>query len=988
MNASDEFPPGAAGPLELPADGVSRRRFLGLMGASAALAAGVSCSKIDRGAVVPYTKRPGEVIPGLANYYASTFQEGLLPYGVLVKTREGRPVHIEGNDEHPLFAGKTSPRAIADLLRLYDPDRLRQPLVSGRPASWEAAMTEVAAAVRASGDEGRDVLLITGAVRSPSRAALIEELRGAVPRLVHAAYEPLAPHAEISSAREVFGEFLLPRLRFDLARVVVSFACDFLGVDGNGPAAIRAFAAGRGAGGPAEETSRLWVLEGRMSLTGARADHRISIRPSQCAPVAFALARTLALAHGFPLPGGMPVEALGGFDLDEVARRVGVAAGLLRALAADMARAGRASLAFAGATAPLEAHVACHLLNAMLGGEGHTVETAFAARPDPPAAFAGMRALLESAADGGAGTAIFWGVDPAYSFPHEELWKRASERIPRKVFIGLHGDETAAECGITLPEHHWLEAWGDYEVSTDLLSLQQPAVGPLYETRQGEDVLLGILRSLGSAAPGDYHDYVRLRWRKEVYPAGCPVPFDQYWNGALHDGLLRIRAAARPARAARGEAVARAALRAREALSRIPGDVFELEPHAATTVYDGRYGNNGWLQEMPDPITKTTWSNPAAVSPTDASRLGLADGDVARIEIAGGGSVDVPVIVQPGQAPGVVSLAVGYGRRTCSVASGVGVNCWRLADPEALHLSAAGVARLARTGRRVDLPLTQRHHRMEGRDIARTRTAAGGSHAAAHAKGHEIATLSPRQEYPEHKWGIVVDLAACVGCGGCVIACQSENNIPVVGPEQVLRGREMHWIRVDRYYEGPPGSPRVVHLPMLCQQCDNAPCENVCPVNATTHSPDGLNQMTYNRCVGTRYCANNCPYKVRRFNFFEFTAAKKEPESLALNPEVTVRPRGVMEKCTFCVQRIQEGRQRARVEGRPLRDGAIIPACAAACPAGAIVFGDLKDPDSRVSRLSAGERGYKILEELGVRPAVTYLENVRNPAVEDGGHEG
>jgi molybdopterin-containing oxidoreductase family iron-sulfur binding subunit len=638
---------------------------------------------------------------------------------------------------------------------------------------------------------------------------------------------------------------------------------------------------------------------------------------------------------------------------------------------------------------PAQLHTACALLNQMLGSEDHQDYGAAAsvAMPVLPAAQAAR--VFAEVKPGDYSAAILWGVNPAYWLPDEDAWRSALSAIPLKVFIGLHQDETAQDCHVVLPEHHWLEAWGDCEMPGGPLSLQQPAIGPLYDSRQGEEILLGWIAALGGAVPAQYRLYLMERWKREVLGAASPVGFESFWNAALHDGVLERPVPDAAPRVVKPRAVEKAALSASKAMTaRSPaGGSFELLLVPASAVWDGRYANNGWLQEMPDPVTKATWSNPAAISVADAKRLGVRDGDVLRIE-AGGRSVEAPAIVQPGQAAGVISLALGYGRRAGSVAGGIGVNAWPLAATgDALSGSPFVVpASVAPTGGRSEVPQTQTHHRMEGRDIVRSVTmvdyARGG---AGHEAAGEMPTLYPSQQFPEHKWGMAIDLAACVGCSGCVVACQSENNIAVVGPEQVLRGREMHWIRIDRYYEGDPANPAVVHQPMLCQQCDNAPCENVCPVNATNHSPDGLNQMIYNRCVGTRYCANNCPYKVRRFNFLEFTAAKTEPESLVFNPEVTVRPRGVMEKCTFCVQRIQDARQRSGGEGRSLRDGEIVPACAAACPAQAIVFGDLKDPSSEVSRLSANDRGYKVLAELGVKPSITYLSRLTNPAGNNGG---
>jgi molybdopterin-containing oxidoreductase family iron-sulfur binding subunit len=905
-------------------------------------------------------------------------------YGVLVKTREGRPIHVEGNDEDPHARGRTSLRAIADILRLYDPDRLRQPRLDGKPVTWAQADARVVSSLKAARDAGSRVLLMTGAPLSPTRKALIGDLKGVVPGLAHLAFEPVGPQAERIAATRAFGEALSPRVRFDRADVLVSFQHDFLGTDGNVPVAMQEFVTRRRLERTKDDMSRLWVFEGGMTLTGANADNRFAVRPSRAAALAFALARALSEKHRVPLPRGLDAGALSAFDLDQLATELGISAGSLHALAHDLARAGRHALVLAGPAVPVEAHVASHLLNVMLGGEGYTVEATFAPAPAELATLDELRARLVEMRSGAFAVAIFWDVNPAYTYPDTALWTSAAAGVPLKVSIGLHEDETAQDCHIVLPEHHWLEAWGDYEPSTDLLRLQQPAIGPLYDTEQGESVLLRILRGLGATPPdADYREYLKARWRQQVFPAASPVPFERFWNAALHDGVLRRDATPRPPRTVRVAAVAEAAASA----SAPAPEGFEVVLHPGSAVYDGRYGNNGWLQELPDPVTKATWSNPASVSQADAKRLQLEDGDVVTVEV-GGRIVETPVIVQPGQASGVVSASLGYGRSALSVARDVGVNFYPLLDETAAAPGQRVGVSVASVGKHTHLPLTQRHNRMEGRDIVRSLSVAEyTSNGVGHEKEHELATLYPEQRFPEHKWGMAIDLSACVGCSSCVIACQLENNIPVVGPEEVLKGREMHWIRVDRYYEGHPETLRVVHLPMLCQQCDNAPCENVCPVNATSQSPDGLNQMVYNRCVGTRYCANNCPYKVRRFNFFEFTAATTEPESLVYNPEVTVRPRGVMEKCTFCVQRIDEARQQANAEKRPIRDGEIMPACAVACPAQAIAFGDLKDPDSAVSRLSESDRGYHVLAELGVRPAVTYLARLTNPAGDGGKHE-
>jgi len=978
-----EIPAGSIPLAEASVDTLSRRRFLNLISASAALALGTtSCSRIDRGKIVPYTRKPEEVVPGVATYYASTFQEGVATQGVLVKTREGRPILVEGNAEHTVTRGKISLRAMADLLGLYDPDRLGRPSAGGVASTWEAAEQEIAQALKAARAAGVPVLLLTDTLMSPTRKALIEELRAAIPALRHAAWEPAVSQPEIFAARALFGEVLLPRLRFDRTEVILSLQDDFLGINGNAPSLARDFAARRAVSSAKDSMNRLWVIEGCMTLTGANADQRLQVRPSKIAPLAFALARVLNEVYGVPLPRDLNAGYLRPFELDAQARELGIEPPVLLALAEDLRRAGRSALVLAGAALPREAHVACHMLNGMLGAEGHTVDTDFAVPAPELLTFGALRDLLDEAGRGAFPIAIFWGTNPAYSFPDAAAWKSAVAKIPLKIRIGLYEDETALACRWRLPEHHWLEAWGDFEPAADLLSLRQPTIGAIHDTRQGEDILLACLRAMGREVPPTYHEYMKARWQREVYPGTSPASFEAFWDAALHDGLLRREARPRPPRVARTETFVEAMS---EASAGSPGsqeDGLELVLLPGMTAYDGRYANNGWLNELPDPVTKATWGNPLLVSLSDAKRLRLEDGDLVTVS-AGATSLEVPVLIQPGQSPGVAGLSVGLGRRTGNVATGVGVNAYPLMDVSSPSPNLRCSVNVARTGGRRAIPRTQEHDRMEGRDLARSWTLAeyalkaGGQEAGEH--GHEVASLMPAQEFTGQKWSMVVDLSACIGCSACVIACQSENNVPVVGPERVLVGREMHWIRIDRYYDGNPAEPSVIHQPVLCQHCDDAPCEIVCPVNATTHSSDGLNQMAYNRCVGTRYCSNNCPFKVRRFNFFDYTSMKKEPESLVFNPEVTVRPRGVMEKCSFCIQRIQDVRQRANVESRPVRDGEIKPACAVACPAEAIAFGDLNDPESRVSKMSKMDRGYRMLAELGVKPSVTYLVDISNP---------
>ena len=957
--------------------GVSRRRFLALFGASAALATGAGCKpSTNRAAIVPYTKKQEEIVPGVADYYASTFPEGEVAYPVLVKTREGRPIHVEGNDEHPRYRGKTSYHATADLLGLYDPDRLRGPLWGGQPASWQAAIAHLVAGLKAAA--GRDVVLLTSAVISPSRRALIARLREAVPGLRQVPWEPAADHNRRRAERALLGDSRLPRYQWSEAQVIVALEADFLGTLGDTVSAIAGFASRRRPAAPPGDMNRLYVLEGGMSLTGSRADVRLPLRPSSLARIAFGLVRAVHLRGARPLPDGMDASALDAFALERLPE-AGPHAAELDALVRDLLAAGPKALVLAGPGASPEAHVACLLLNHMLGAAGVTVagdDGVQAPALATPEEFAKLTADMAASR---VAAAIVWDVNPAYDDPRADTgggWRAALAKVPLRVRLGLLPDETAAGCNLVLPTNHWLESWNDFEPSRDTLTLQQPVVAPLYDTLQGEDVLLRCLAELGHPTSKTHQDFLKQRWQAEVQPKDSPVPFARFWNTCLHDGLLRRKAEPGPARTIDGAAAARAAAEA----SRPMVPPFELVLDLDSRLYDGRYANNGWLEEMPDPITRTSWGNPLSLSPADADRLHLKNGDLVTL----GRGPALPVLRQPGQAVGVLRLALGHGHSEGSVAAQVGVRAWAFAGSPGARVVAVGEPRA--TGGRQDLALAQDHDTLDGRDVARAFTLEQFAERMQHPRApEEPASLYDKPAYQGPRWGMAIDLSACVGCGACVIACQSENNVPVVGPEQVRKGRAMHWLRVDRYYEGEGASTRVVHEPMLCQHCDNAPCETVCPVQATNHGPDGINQMAYNRCVGTRYCSNNCPYKVRHFNFLDFTGETPESLQLAFNPEVTVRPRGVMEKCTFCVQRIRNAEQVAKRDGRELRDGEVTPACGAACPAGAIVFGDIRDPESAVSKVARSNRAFHILAELGTKPAVTYLAKLKNPAEPGGG---
>ena len=964
---------------------VSRRRFLSLVGASAALAATAACVPSDNNdAIVAYTKKPDDVIPGVSNYYASTYQEGLVPYGVLVKAREGRPIHIAGNDEHPVFNGKTSLRAQAEIIGLYDPERLRRPLVAGKPSTWHQAAARIVPVLQQAAAGAKPVLLVTPAVISPTRRAVIADLKKALPGLQHVAWEPALGLSDRMASEALYGDALQPRYHVERATVIASFEADFLGtMDGAVPAAA-GFARNRMLTQPGDPMNRMYAFESRLSLTGGKADVRVPLRPSGAAPVAFAVANILHARYGRALPAALAADALAPFDAETVAKRYGLDAAVIRALAADLAGAGNGALAIAGPSLPVEAHAAAALINAMLGAEGHTVDTTYATDPVPVATPAEMALLTRDLGAGKFAAAIVWEVNPSYALPDAGAFNAALGRVPLNVRMGLHDDETAARCDVVLPVNHWLESWNDYEPSTDLLTLQQPLIRPLYDTRQGEEILLGWAKALGRPLEADYRTYLMARWQREVYAKSTPVGFGEYWAAAVHDGVLPRKAKARPPRAINGGAIADAARKTAEA--KAPAGL-ELLLGPDIRLWDGRYGNNGWLQELPEPVTKVSWGNYLAMSGADATSLGASDGDLVSVTV-GSRAVRLPVLVQPGQAAGAVFAALGFGR-TGGVSGGRGANLFALVADDGSTPFHRPDVRVARAGGREPLVRTQTEFDAHDRDILELWTLDEYEKKAGPPAGSKpLPTLNDPLKWPDHKWGMTIDLSACVGCGACEIACQSENNVAVVGPEQVARGRTMHWIRNDVYYRGAPENPQVSHVPMLCQQCDDAPCEPVCPVAATQHSDDGLNEQAYNRCIGVRYCAANCPYSARRFNFFDYTSTITDPLDLAFNPDVTVRPRGVIEKCTFCVQRIRNGVQIAKDEGRPVRDGEILPACAVACPANAIVFGDLKDPKSRVSQLSQSNRGFKVLEALGTRPSITYMAELKNPAdlKPEGGH--
>ncbi|MGE5234572.1 MAG: TAT-variant-translocated molybdopterin oxidoreductase [Acidobacteriota bacterium] len=978
-----EFPRQAAEWVEASegeAGGVSRRRFLQLSSASLALAGLTACTRQPLEKIVPYVKQPEEILPGRPLFYASAATHLGYAAGVLVESNMGRPTKIEGNPEHPESRGATDALTQASLLTLYDPDRSAAIHYLDTVRTWSQFLEAIQPALNAQkAIGGAGLRIVTGATTSPSLAYGLRRLLATYPQARWQRWEPAGRDAVREGTRLAFGQ--AAEVRYDLTKadVVVALDSDFLT---QGPGAIRyarEFADRRRLEGEAADMNRLYAFESGPTATGTMADHRVALRPSDIARVG------LALAQAIGVPG------VSGSAPERAARIVAAAA---RDLQAHRGR----GLVVAGEQAPAELHALAHAMNATLGNLGATVlvsDPVDFAPADAPSDLASLTTLTDELRAGKVDLLILLGVNPVFDAPADLDWKSAIQKARLRVHLGLYFDETAEYCQWHVPQAHYLETWGDARALDGTTTIQQPLIEPLYDGKTPLELVAAL-----AGQPGAAHDLLKAFWQmpsdgsREAQARGAvggALAFQDAWRKALHDG--QVEGSSLPVKAVSidGAAIGRAA--ATLAASRQIGRI-ELAFRPDPAIFDGRHANNAWMQELARPLTKLTWDNALILAPKTAQELAVRHEQVVELQVAGH-SVRVPVWVQPGQAEGAGTLHLGYGRRKAGrVGTGVGVDVYPLRRSDGLWTAGAEVVPTAAT---YSLASTQLHFNIpleteeaKKRELLRVGTLAEYRAKPEFAKEMgEVPppdmTMYPAWKYEGYAWGLVVDLNACTGCNACVIACQSENNIPVVGKEQVAVSREMHWIRIDRYFRGDLDDPQVYHQPVMCQQCEMAPCETVCPVAATSHSSEGLNDMVYNRCVGTRYCSNNCPYKVRRFNFFNYN--KTEPQDheahpvlkLLHNPDVTVRFRGVMEKCTYCVQRINRAKIAAEEADRKVRDGDIVTACAQACPSQAIVFGDINDKQSRVARLKAGPRNYGILEELNTRPRTTYLARLRNP---------
>ncbi len=957
-DAAREFPRG----VDEPDASLGRREALRLLGASVALAGASGCARAPRGQIVPYAHQPPEVTPGVPSHYATAMTLGGYATGLLVESHEGRPTKIEGNPDHPASLGATGLFEQASILSLYDPARARGLSQGGQPRSWRRLVDTLHRSGSADGRlEGTHLLLEP--TSSPTTADLVQKLTARAASVHY--YAPLRRDAVWEGTRLVFGRPLEPVFELHDADVVVCLDDDLLA---SGPfhcRYARQFAAARRVRSGRDAMNRLYCVEPVLTVTGARADHRLRARARDVLTVALALLREVGA--GAAAPGSLaPLRELllGVREAAEAQPWVGAVA---RDLAAHRGR----SLVVAGETQPPLVHAVAGLLNAVLNNVGQTVRYLTPPIVDAGAPSHGLEPLLGELDAGRVQSLVVLGGNPVYTAPADAELSRRIKGARSSVYLGMYENETARDCEWVAPLAHYLESWGDARALDGTTSIVQPLIAPLFGGRTPDEILAVLL---GATEPAAY-DTVRAYWK------GARADFDAVWRSALQKGLVPGTLAPAEPVVASARALA-APIAAASSVAR--SATLELVLRADSKVHDGAFANNAWLLELPDAMTKLTWGNAALVSPGTATRLGLSTEDVVSLTLEGR-SLTVPVFVMPGQADDSFALSLGYGREGAEELGKVGANGYRLRTTRAPFFDD-GLA-VAKTGATQPLASTQEHWSMEARPIALdSRLAQYREDPGEVIKGQNAVRQTLYQLRPdgENQWAMSIDLNACTGCGVCVIACQAENNIPIVGESGVRKNREMHWIRIDRYFEADLDNPVVEVEPMACQHCEKAPCEYVCPVGATVHSPDGLNEMVYNRCVGTRFCSNNCPYKVRRFNWFDYNRDKPEPERMMMNPDVTVRARGVMEKCTYCVQRIRETEIHTRIEGRPIADGDVRTACQQACPSGAIVFGSLADPTSEVSRLHANDRTYKVLDELGTLPRTRYMVRLRNPNPELG----
>ncbi|MEO8875947.1 MAG: 4Fe-4S dicluster domain-containing protein [Polyangiaceae bacterium] len=1001
-------------------DKVSRRGFVKFGTAVTALFGLEACARRPLEKILPYTKSPEYVIPGISNHYASVTNRNGEAVGLLIETHEGRPTKIEGNPEHPASRGGTDAVTQGIVFDLYDPDRSPSPRKGQNEAKVDEFFAAFAALLSDAGkDGGASLRFLAPRSNSPSFVRLKKNVTDRFANARFHVYDAISNENSIEGARIALGQPMHALVDYARARTIVALDSDFLQTEPGMIRASRSFAEGRRLRAPTDTMSRLYVVEAGYSTTGANADHRLRLAARDVERYVRLLAKEVA-ALGVDL--GPIAASLGNLPAD------GIPENWLKSVAKELVDNRGRAVVVAGSRQPARVHALAHALNAALGAVGQivsygsVVDTAGYTNTNGTFdvdANASLKALAADIDANKVQTLVMLGGNPVYDAPADLKFADKLAKVKNSIHLSQHVDETSSKTSWHVNRTHELEAWGDQRSMDGTWSIQQPTIAPLYDgisdiellafaanggagqaydpkaaRPKGADIVKETLFELSSPQ-------VATKWNSFAAQIDGDHAFGKQWRAALQRGLIVGSApfSFTPGEA-RGKEIAAELAKAPPAGKKLGTDNVEVTFDTCSKMVDGREGNNPWLLELPDPMTKIVWDNAALVSPKTAADLGVVAGDMIELS-KNGATINVAVWIQPGQADNSVAVTLGWGRKNAGrYGNGHGFDVYPLRASDGLGFTD-GVA-LRKTGASYTFSQTQEHQSMEGRPIAIDATLEEYRKTPEFAQFRtprpKTLPLWNRQNYSTgHQWAMTIDLTACTGCNTCVIACQAENNTPSVGKEQVAKGREMLWMRIDRYFVGTDeADPQVAIQPVTCQQCEEAPCENVCPVNATTHSPEGLNDMAYNRCIGTRYCANNCPYKVRRFNYLEFQGGPvgssvdtmygdlPETTKMVFNPNVSVRMRGVMEKCTYCVQRIEEAKIGSLRSGKPLKDGAVITACQQACPTGAIVFGDLNEPGSRISEHKRRDRGYDLLADLGTHPRTTYLGKVRNPNKEMG----
>lgn len=927
---------------------IGRRSFLKLMAASLAMAGLSSCRPRKTETILPYVQAQPGLTPGEPIFYTTAMEFEGYGRGLLIRSREGRPVKVEGNPQHPDSLGATDVFAQASILSLYNPERAQVIQHQGVISTWDTFLSAINQVIESQrGQGGAGLRLLTGSFSSPTLLSQVTALLDQFPQARWVRYDPVGKAGADEGARLALGRRADTIYNFENADVILALDGDFTCTGPGSVRYARQFAARRKAG-QAAEMSRLYVVESGLSNLGALADHRLAVPASSILGFAAALAGGLGV---IPQPQNPPAAPQGWIET----------------LAADLQSKKGRSLVYAGAHQPAEVHALAHSINAALGNVGQTVEYIDPVIPDIEGR---METLAELAAELDAGQVsllVTLDGNPVYTAPADLNLRARYAKAGIQLYLGMENDETAALSTWHVPATHYLEMWSDTRAFDGTLSIIQPLIEPLYGGRSPHELLALFTGQAGTSG----YDIVRQFWQNNSGAAD----FAGWWSQALQTGVAADSAFAPITASLTFDP---ASLQAPAGQPSGVEVVFRPDPH----VWDGRFTGNAWMQELPRPMTRLTWDNAAHLSPALAQRLGVTNEDVIRLTLDGR-SLNAPVWVLPGMADNSITVTLGFGRTAGGdVAVGHGYDAYAIRSSAAPWIAQG--AEVQPTGGHYQLASTQVHQVMDGRDLARAGDIADFQknpemfHAGEHG-GDNPPSLYSEHPYPGYAWGMSINLSACMGCNACVVACQSENNIPVVGKDQVLNSREMHWLRIDTYFEGGLDDPEVLFQPVLCMHCENAPCEPVCPVEATVHSPEGINEMVYNRCVGTRYCSNNCPYKVRRFNFLQYSEHGSIPLQLMFNPEVTVRSRGVMEKCNYCVQRVNAARIQHQISGTSIPDGELVTACQQACPTNAIIFGNINDPNSQVSQLKALPHDYGLLTEVGTRPRTSYLARLRNP---------